>query len=86
MPRNCTPKSELQVSSIKAPVETSTLEQSPDIPKWLQEGFALHRSGRLDDAKLIYERILQQQSNHFDALQLLATAYRQQKNSPAALM
>jgi protein O-GlcNAc transferase len=78
------PKSPTAVK--KTPAVASTLAQSSDIANWLQEGFALHRSGRLDEAKLIYERILQEQSNHFDALQLLATAYMQQKNAQAALM
>jgi tetratricopeptide (TPR) repeat protein len=60
--------------------------QPSEIAKFLQEGLALHRAGRLDEAKLIYERILQLQSNHFDALQFLALAYRQQKNSQTAVL
>jgi predicted O-linked N-acetylglucosamine transferase (SPINDLY family) len=63
-----------------------TGHEPSEIVKWLDEGLALHRLGKLPEAKVIYERILQEQSNHFDALQLLATAYRQQKNSHFALM
>ncbi len=38
---------------------------------WLQEGLALHRQGRLAEAKLIYERVLQQDPGNFNALNLL---------------
>ena len=51
--------------------------QSPKITKLLLKGLALHRQGKLGDAKQIYERILQKQSNHFDALQLLGSIYNQ---------
>jgi predicted O-linked N-acetylglucosamine transferase (SPINDLY family) len=63
-----------------------TGHEPSEIVKWLDEGLALHRLGKLPEAKVIYERILQEQSNHFDALQLLATAYRQQNNAQTALM
>ena len=53
--------------------------QSPKITKLLLKGLALHRQGKLGDAKQIYERILQKQSNHFDALQLLGSIYNQIK-------
>jgi len=79
-------KSNPSVSVNKVSVVKSALKQSPDIAQWLQEGFALHRSGRLTEAKVIYERILREQSNHFDALQLLATTYNQQNNAQIALM
>ena len=59
-------------SSSNSSDDQSTELQPPDIAKWLQEGVALHRLGRLNEAKLFYERILQEQSNHLDALQLLA--------------
>ena len=85
MSRKRKPKSKAPTSVIEAPAETSTPLQSPDIAEWLKEGLTLHQSGKLNEAKLIYEQILQEQSNHFDALQLLATVYAQQKNSLIAL-
>jgi tetratricopeptide (TPR) repeat protein len=53
--------------------------QSPKIIKLLHKGVALHRQGKLGDAKQIYEKILQKQSNNFDALQLLGSIYNQIK-------
>jgi Tfp pilus assembly protein PilF len=62
-----------------------TSQPVPEIANWLQEGFALHRQGKVNDAQIMYERILQTQSNHFDALQLLATVYKQQGKPEIAL-
>ncbi|MDG1144245.1 MAG: tetratricopeptide repeat protein [Burkholderiales bacterium] len=53
--------------------------QSPKIIKLLQKGVALHRQGKLGDAKQIYENILQKQSNNYDAIQLLGSIYNQIK-------
>ena len=58
---------------------------SPELVKLLQEGLALHQQGKLGDAKQIYEKILQKQSNHFDALQLLGTIYTQVKQHEVSL-
>ena len=58
---------------------------SPELVKLLQEGLALHHQGKLGDAKQIYEKILQKQSNHFDALQLLGTIYTQVKQHEVSL-
>jgi len=62
-----------------------TLKNSEEITKLLQEGLALHNAGKINDAVLIYEIILRKYADHFDALQLLATAYLQQKNPELAL-
>lgn len=59
--------------------------QSLKIANLLQEGIELHRNGRLNDAGSIYERILEKQSNHFDATRLLAAIYLQKKQSEIAL-
>lgn len=61
------------------------LHQLPDVANWLQGGFSFHREGRLHDAQVMYERIIQKQGNHFDALQLLALAHMQQGNAETAL-
>ena len=53
--------------------------QSPKIIKLLHKGVALHRQGKLGDAKQIYEKILQKQSNNYDAIQLLGSIYNQIK-------
>lgn len=37
----------------------------------MQQGFALHQQGNLNEAKALYERTLALDANHFDALQLL---------------
>ena len=79
MPRK-TPK-----STHKTKVNQSSFKNSQEIAKLLQQGLNLHNSGKINDAKLIYEQILKKQNNHFDALQLLATAYGQQKNPELAL-
>ena len=59
--------------------------QLANVSNWLQEGFALHQQGLLNEAQIIYERVLKKQSDHFDALQLLAATYRQRGNSEIAL-
>ena len=69
----------------RPPVQPSTLKNSEELAKLLKEGLALHNAGKINDARHIYEQILKKQSNHFDALQLLATTHAQQKNSELAV-
>ena len=69
----------------RPPVKPSARKNSEEIAKLLKEGLALHNAGKINDARLIYEQILTKQSNHLDALQLLATTHTQQKNSELAL-
>lgn len=51
----------------------------------LRTALIMHQQGLLDQAEVIYKEILQSQPQHFDALQLLAMAAAQRKNSAAAL-
>jgi predicted O-linked N-acetylglucosamine transferase (SPINDLY family) len=43
----------------------------------LQEGIALHRAGRLDEAERIYRAILEANADHFDAMHLLGVTQLQ---------
>jgi hypothetical protein len=45
-----------------------------------------HRQGKMDNAKLIYKKILEKDSNHFDALQLIALIYKQTGQHEVALI
>ena len=51
----------------------------------LQRGFSLHQLGELNEAKVIYERILEIQADHFDALQLLGLVSAQNKQYARAV-
>ncbi len=46
---------------------------------------ALHRGGRLDEARSLYRAILRAQPRHFNALHLLATLAAQQRDSKVAV-
>lgn len=47
--------------------------QKSQINEMLQQGLDYHRSGKRIEAKAIYDKILKEQPEHFDALQLSAT-------------
>ena len=49
------------------------------------EGLALHQKGRLAEAKVIYEKLLKIQPQHFDALHLLGVVAIQTKNHSIAV-
>lgn len=70
----------------KPPAVQSGSAKSEKITRLLHEGLSLHRQGRLASAKQIYEQILQEQSNNFDALQLLATIYSQVNQHEVSLL
>ncbi len=53
---------------------------SLEVTNLIKEGLALHNVGEINEAKLLYEQVLRSDPNHFDALQLLGTAYAQQNN------
>lgn len=55
------------------------------IPGALQTAIQHHQSGRLPQAQLIYQQILQAEPNHADALHLLGLVYHHQGNSAAAV-
>lgn len=54
-------------------------------PNRLHEALALHQRGDLQQARKIYEEILQRQPGHFDALHLLGVVAAQTKQSNEAL-
>ena len=66
-------------------IKPSRLVNPSETPLLLKKGLELHQAGSINEAKLFYEAILQKQSNHFDALQLLASIYGQQNNPQTAL-
>ncbi len=51
----------------------------------IDEAIALHRQGRVAEAQAIYEAILKDNPNHFDALHLLGIAASQLGNSQSAV-
>jgi len=65
------------------------LEEEPDaahaLAARLAKALALHQQGRLDQAAVLYQEILQSQPQHFEALQLLATIALQQGRPEAAV-
>ena len=51
----------------------------------LKQGLALHKLGKIDEAKAFYEQILKSEPNHFDAIQLLGAIATQTKQWQIAL-
>ena len=49
------------------------------------QGVALHQQGRLAEAERIYEEVLRQQPNHFDALHLLGVIAVQTRRTERAV-
>jgi predicted O-linked N-acetylglucosamine transferase (SPINDLY family) len=52
----------------------------------LYQAIELHQKNQFDKARVIYQKILSLEPNHFDAIQLLATTYAQEKKSDEALV
>ncbi|MGO9993435.1 MAG: tetratricopeptide repeat protein [Steroidobacteraceae bacterium] len=50
-----------------------------------RQGFALHKQGRLDEARDLYQQTLHLQPHHFDALHYLGVIALQTNNPPLAL-
>ena len=46
----------------------------------LNKGLTLHKAGKLEDAKLIYEKLLIKDQNNFELINLLGVISLQQKN------
>ena len=59
--------------------------QTPQVEAIFQQGLQLHRQGQLAAAKAAYEKVLQHQPHHFDALQLLGAIAGQSDNPALAV-
>jgi len=59
---------------------------SPEIANRLQNALALHQQGQLGLAGALYQKILKQEPDHFDALHLLGVIESQRKNFAAAVL
>lgn len=51
----------------------------------LKQGLALHQQGRLESAQAVYEQVVAQNAQHFDALNLLGLICAQQRNPSMAV-
>ena len=51
----------------------------------LQQGLALHQQGRFSEAERVYEEIIQQEPNYFDALHLLGVVALQTRRTERAV-
>jgi tetratricopeptide (TPR) repeat protein len=51
--------------------------QPLQIKKMIAEGLALHQQGKFNEAKVIYEKILATQANHYEALHFLGVLFAQ---------
>ena len=69
--------------NLKSPRKLTT--QSLDVNELLKQAFMLHKQGKMSQAKLTYEQILQRQPNNFDALHLLGVIAGQNKNHSLAV-
>jgi len=56
-----------------------------ELSQVLEQGFSYHQQGNLNQAKKAYEQILQIQSDHFDALQLLGALSAQMNDFELAI-
>ena len=56
-----------------------------EVTTLLQQGFSLHQLGELNEAKVVYEQILEIRADHFDALQLLGLVSAQSKQYARAV-
>jgi len=63
----------------------STKLVNQDLAKLLQQGFSLHQSDHIDEARAIYMKILAKDPKHFDALQLMGAINLQCKKFTEAL-
>lgn len=69
---------------MKPRLPTSTDSTQANAAK-LEVALGMHQQGKLDQAEALYKEILQSESQHFDALQLMATIAIQRKNSASAV-
>ena len=52
----------------------------------IEQAVALYQAGNFEGARVIYEKVLQQEPNHHDALHLLGLVYFSLKNYQQALI
>jgi tetratricopeptide (TPR) repeat protein len=69
----------------KLPMQAKSALHQKHVELLISQGFVSHQQGKLSEAKVIYEKALAIQPNHFDALQLLATLFGQTKEFTKAL-
>ena len=67
--------------TLQMPVRQGSMNVDP----LLQKAIALQNARQFDQAKLIYEDILKNNSNHFDAIHLLGVIYLQREHFDLAL-
>ena len=68
-----------QIPQRKKPATKVTKKQTEvdKAAQLFQQGFALHQQGKLSEAKKIYEKVLEINANHFDALNMAGAAEAQ---------
>lgn len=74
-----------QIPNRRAKSVKSAPKASQEIAKLIQEGLAFHQAGRIDEAIVVYEKILTIDRNQFDALQLIGVVNSQLNNFDVAL-
>jgi predicted O-linked N-acetylglucosamine transferase (SPINDLY family) len=65
-------------------VEVEATERSDKAKKLFQQGFALHKQGKLNEARSVYEKVLSINPKHFDMLNMYGIAQAQLGNFKAA--
>ena len=60
-------------------------QQQHQIDALFEKGFALHQQGQLDQAKTIYQQVLDRQATHFDSMHLLGVIAYQTQNLALAV-
>ena len=68
-----------------ASIPTSTAAPPDDINRLFQQAFALHQQGQFSPAQSLYQQVLAQQPQHFDALHLLGVIAYQNRNLTQAV-
>jgi tetratricopeptide (TPR) repeat protein len=75
----------LNIPQRKLPMPAKSAPHQKHLELLISQGLATHQQGKLSEAKVIYEKVLAIQPNHFDTLQLLATLFGQTKEFTKAL-
>ncbi|MBJ7503960.1 MAG: tetratricopeptide repeat protein, partial [Polynucleobacter sp.] len=64
----------------KVPAPIKLVPRGLQVNQLAKQGLALHREGRFKEAQIIYEQIIKEQPDHFDAIQLLGALLVQTEN------